>query len=89
MILPFETGIIPGKERDTRWQSYPHHILYPASAIGGMNYRQGVSHGRAKKYVKGNKLPDSGTGKTTGNRLPKTRERITGKASVPDGSSHQ
>ncbi len=44
--------MIPGKEKDPRWQSYPHHILYPASAIGGLNYNQGVSHGRDKKYAK-------------------------------------
>lgn len=46
--------IIPGKENDTRWQTNPHHLLYPDSAIGGLNYREGVSHGRDSRYAKGN-----------------------------------
>lgn len=46
--------IIPGKEDDPRWRTNPHHLLYPDSAIGGLNYRQGTSRGRASKYVKGN-----------------------------------
>jgi len=45
--------IIPGKEGDPRWQTNPHHLLYPASAIGGLNYREGASHGRDRKYAKG------------------------------------
>jgi len=46
--------IIPGKEDDPRWQTNPHHLLYPGSAIGGLNYREGASRGRDKKYAKGN-----------------------------------
>lgn len=46
--------IIPGREDDSRWQTNPHHLLYPDSAIGGLNYREGTSHGRDRKYAKGN-----------------------------------
>lgn len=46
--------IIPGKETDTRWQTNPHHLLYPDSAIGGLNYREGASRGRDGRYAKGN-----------------------------------
>ena len=46
--------IIPGKEDDSSWQTNPHHLLYPDSAIGGLNYREGTSRGRDKKYAKGN-----------------------------------
>lgn len=46
--------IIPGKEDDSRWQTNPHHLLYPDSAIGGLNYREGASRGRDRKYAKGN-----------------------------------
>ncbi len=45
--------IIPGKEDDPRWRSNPHHLLYPDSAIGGLNYREGTSRGRDSKYAKG------------------------------------
>lgn len=46
--------IVPGKENDPRWQANPHHLLYPDSAIGGLDYREGTSRGRDSKYVKGN-----------------------------------
>ena len=46
--------IIPGKEDDSRWQVNPHHLLYPDTAIGGLNYREGASRGRDRKYAKGN-----------------------------------
>lgn len=46
--------IIPGKEDDSRWQTNPHHLLYPDSAIGGLNYKEGTSRGRDNKYAKGN-----------------------------------
>ena len=55
--------IVPGKEGDRRWQSHPHHILYPASAIGGMNYNKGASRGRAKKYTKRNQILNTARGK--------------------------
>jgi hypothetical protein len=42
--------IVHGKENDAAWGTHPHHTLYPASATGGLNYRQGASHGRAKEY---------------------------------------
>ena len=58
--------IVPGKESDRRWHSHPHHILYPASAIGGMNYDKGASHGRAKKYTRKSQIPNPGTGGTAG-----------------------
>jgi len=46
--------IIPSKENDPRWRAFPHHILYPASAVGGLNYEKGASRGRDKKYAKEN-----------------------------------
>lgn len=42
--------IVPGMENDPRWQGYPHHLLYPSSAIGALNYELGTSVGRAKEY---------------------------------------
>ena len=44
--------IIPGNENDPRWRTNPHHLLYPDSAIGGLNYREGTSRGRDSKYAK-------------------------------------
>jgi hypothetical protein len=44
--------IVPGKEGDPRWLSNPHHILYPSSAIGGLNYSHGTSRGRSKQHAK-------------------------------------
>jgi hypothetical protein len=64
--------IIPGKEDDVRWKTNPHHLLYPSSAIGGLNYREGMSRGRDKKYAKGDKIPDSGRGKPVRGSLRKT-----------------
>ena len=46
--------IIPGKEDDSSWHTNPHHLLYPDSAIGGLNYMEGTSRGRDRKYAKGN-----------------------------------
>ena len=45
--------IVLGKEDDPRWRTNPHHLLYPDSAIGGLNYREGASRGRDNKYAKG------------------------------------
>jgi hypothetical protein len=42
--------IIPGMEDDPRWQTNPHHLLYPSSAIGGLDYEIGESVGRAQEY---------------------------------------
>jgi hypothetical protein len=42
--------ITPGKEYDLRWEECPHHLLYPASRLGGLNYRQGMSYGRSSEY---------------------------------------
>ena len=61
--------IVPGKESDRRWQSHPHHILYPASAIGGMNYDKGASRGRAKKYTKKSQILNPGPSRTAGSRV--------------------
>ena len=44
--------IIPGMENDPRWQANPHHLLYPSSAIGGLDYEIGESEGRAKEYAR-------------------------------------
>ena len=64
--------IVPGKENDPRWQSNPHHLLYPDSAIGGLNYREGISHGRDKKYAKSNNLLGPPAGKPVGGSLSHT-----------------
>jgi len=45
--------IIPGKENDLRWDTYPHYELYPSAKAGGLKYEIGTSKGRAKKYAKG------------------------------------
>ena len=45
--------IVPGKEDDLRWNTYPHHELYPSSRLGGLRYEPGTSKGRAKEYAKG------------------------------------
>lgn len=45
--------IVPGKEDDPRWNTYPHHELYPSSKLGGLKYELGTSKGRAKEYAKG------------------------------------
>jgi hypothetical protein len=44
--------IIPGKEDDPRWDTYPHYELYPSAKLGGLKYEFGTSKGRAKKYAK-------------------------------------
>jgi len=44
--------IIAGKENDGAWDSYPHHLLYPSSLIGALDYEPGMSQGRAKEYEK-------------------------------------
>ena len=46
--------IVPGKENDPRWDTYPHYELYPSAKLGALNYTPGTSTGRAKKYAKGN-----------------------------------
>ncbi len=45
--------ILPGKEDDPRWDTYPHYELYPSAKLGGLKYEPGTSKGRAKKYAKG------------------------------------
>lgn len=44
--------IIPGKESDSRWDTYPHHELYPSTKVGGLIYEPGMSRGRAKQYAR-------------------------------------
>jgi hypothetical protein len=46
--------IVPGKEDDPRWETYPHYELYPSAKLGALNYEPGTSQGRAKKYAEGN-----------------------------------
>lgn len=67
--------IVPGKENDPCWQSNPHHLLYPDSAVGGLYYREGTSRGRDKKYAKRNNVPDPGAGKPAGGSLPEARRQ--------------
>ena len=45
--------IVPGKEGDPRWDTYPHYELYPSARLGGLSYDIGTSKGRAKEYAKG------------------------------------
>lgn len=70
--------IVPGKERDPRWQSNPHHLLYPGSAIGGLDYREGMSHGRDKKYAKRDNLLGPPTGNPAGGSLSQTGRQAAG-----------
>ena len=44
--------IMPGKEDDPRWDTYPHYELYPSAKLGALKYEPGTSKGRAKKYAK-------------------------------------
>lgn len=44
--------IVPGKEDDERWDSYPISELYPASRLGGARYREGTAEGRRDEYLK-------------------------------------
>lgn len=46
--------IIPGKDEDGLWDTYPHYELYPSAKLGGLKYEPGMSEGRAEKYGKGN-----------------------------------
>lgn len=45
--------IAPGKEKDHRWDTYPHYELYPSAKLGGLKYEVGTSVGRANQYAKG------------------------------------
>ena len=33
--------IVPGKEDDPRWDTYPHYELYPSAKLGDLKYELG------------------------------------------------
>jgi hypothetical protein len=44
--------IASGREDDSRWFEYPHHLLYPSSRLGGLTYVPGLNGGRDSRYTK-------------------------------------
>lgn len=50
--------IVPGRENDPIWLGQPHHELYPASSLGGLVYRKGMSKRRRRRYAKRGQLPN-------------------------------